>query len=343
MTDPRDEADSKPDTPDPHDPELERSEAEGESEDLSGPVASTGENVGRPRVTRGTWLLAFIRVGLVLVLGFFVFRLWIQEYAPALFVAVPVPAGFWGGYYLRMRARVAALELSFLASIAASMVVALTFVRHYEEIPCILLALPFLFGATMLGSSMGVAWAAMPTRSPHVVLGIPVLLAFAWNTSTFEPTSIQIETVIEIDAPPDVVWRHVVEFPEIERDDEPWTYALGFPQPRHCWIEGEGVGAIRHCVFNVDEFTEPVRVWQPGEELTFGCSHQPAGIDAILQVTQGQFLLEEVSPGRTRVIGSTWIDLSCGPTFYFGPWCEWIIGDIHEDVLQHVRRRAEAE
>ena len=53
-------------------------------------------------------------------------------------------------------------------------------------------------------------------------------------------------TAIEIASPPEVVWKHVVEFSEITEPPE-WYFRMGVASPSRARIDGAGVGAIRHC------------------------------------------------------------------------------------------------
>jgi hypothetical protein len=42
-----------------------------------------------------------------------------------------------------------------------------------------------------------------------------------------------------------------------------WIYGLGVAYPLRARIEGEGVGAVRHCEFTTGAFVEPITAWEP--------------------------------------------------------------------------------
>lgn len=115
-------------------------------------------------------------------------------------------------------------------------------------------------------------------------------------------------------------------------------------------IHGEGVGAIRHCIFTTGSFIEPIEVWDPPRELRFGVTStpdpmqewtlwngpRPPHLDGYLQSTRGQFLLEPLAGGRTRLVGRTWYRTNMVPDAYWRLWSDPIIHTIHMRVLRHV-------
>ncbi|MGH7150622.1 MAG: hypothetical protein ACREIU_07990, partial [Planctomycetota bacterium] len=135
------------------------------------------------------------------------------------------------------------------------------------------------------------------------------------------------------------------------------VFRLGVAAPIGARIEGEGVGAIRRCIFTTGEFVEPIEVWAPGRELAFSVVAQPdpmreltlwrgprpPHLDGYLESTRGQFLLEPLPGGRTRVIGRTWYRTNMVPEAYWRLWADRIIEAIHLRVLRHVASLAEGD
>src|SRR5207247_7940809 len=76
----------------------------------------------------------------------------------------------------------------------------------------------------------------------------------------------EVVTAVAIDAPPAVVWRHVVTFPELPPPRE-WLFRAGVAAPLRAQIEGTGVGATRYCDFTTGSFVEPMRVWEENRRL----------------------------------------------------------------------------
>ena len=214
-----------------------------------------------------------------------------------------------------------------------------------EGLGCAVIVLPLAVGPAVAGGILGFyAFRRVPRAAMHGV-GLAPLLLFGSDLASPAPRDASVTTSIVVDAPPRVVWENVIRFPAIPRlgpgDDAPWTFALGYPQPVRCALEGAGVGSRRRCIFDEGVFDERVSIWSPGRELTFVVEDQPARIDDILAVTKGRFLLTALPDGRTRIDGTTWYRGLCAPHAYFEWWCAQMLHDIHERVLDHVKRLSE--
>src|SRR2546427_3511507 len=130
----------------------------------------------------------------------------------------------------------------------------------------VLLALPGAF----LGRAVALRGAGPPARAglaallaPLVVLGSPRQTA----------PSHEVVTAVDIDAPPAVVWRHVVTFPDLPPPHE-WLFRAGVAAPLRARIEGTGVGATRYCDFTTGSFVEPITVWEENRRLGFDITAQ---------------------------------------------------------------------
>ena len=69
----------------------------------------------------------------------------------------------------------------------------------------------------------------------------------------------------------------------------------------------------------------------------------PAHLDHYLQSHQGEFFLEGLPDGRTRLVGTTWYSNRMWPGPYWSLWSDYIIHRIHERVLVHIKKLAEGE
>jgi hypothetical protein len=158
---------------------------------------------------------------------------------------------------------------------------------------------------------------------------------------------------VVIDAPPAKVWPHVVAFPPLPEPDD-WFFQTGVAYPQRAEIRGTGVGAVRHCIFSTGTFVEPIEVWNPPSLLRFCVTEQPepmrewspyhihpAHLDQCLCSQRGQFLLEELPDGRTRLVGTTWYTNRMWPAAYWNLWSDYIIHRIHGRVLTHIQTLAE--
>jgi len=164
-----------------------------------------------------------------------------------------------------------------------------------------------------------------------------------------------VVTSMEIEAPPEAVWPHVVGFAPLD-PPEHWLFKAGVAAPMRARIEGEGVGAVRHCEFTTGAFVEPITVWNPPHHLAFDVTSQPPSmremglwpvvhaphVEGTMSSQRGEFRLQALPGGRTRLTGTTWYTLDLAPEAYWRLWSDGVVHLIHERVLRHIARLAEA-
>lgn len=313
-----------------------------------------------PRFWRATWrptpvlvagMAGAIACAAVVGLGVTVFR----EYGLMLFLASPFFMGLVVGYFLTLGdpqstgRTLAALAVAFLLS--SSMMVMLTI----EGVVCLVMAAPLAVPLALMGAAAGAA-AGREASSWAMAIGLLVVPA-GWGLEAAVPTAdtlYEVRSAIEIDAPPEDVWPHVLAFPPLPEPTE-WYFKTGLAYPREARIEGSGVGAVRYCVFSTGPFIEPITAWEPARRLAFDVTSSPAPLrelspwnsvhpphlDGYLNSRRGEFRLIALPDGRTRLEGSTWYTLDMAPAVYWRWITDRIIGRIHERVLDHIRLQAE--
>src|SRR5207253_1955637 len=135
---------------------------------------------------------------------------------------------------------------------------------------------------------------------------------------------------IEIEAPPEQVWPRVLAFGDPAPPPE-WFFRLGLAYPVRARLEGQGVGAVRHCEFSTGTFVEPITAWEPARRLAFDVAAQPPSmqewspyrrlhpphLDGTMRSRRGEFRLVALPGARTRLEGSTWYQLEMGPQGYW--------------------------
>jgi uncharacterized membrane protein YhaH (DUF805 family) len=230
-----------------------------------------------------------------------------------------------------------------------------------EGVICVAMAAPLMAVLATLGAVIGYVvqrrpWsmAHAPTTMLVLVLAIPALMGAEYQSPPAPPL-VAVRTSVDIDAPPERVWQHVVAFTELPPPEELY-FKTGIAYPMRAEISGRGPGAVRHCVFSTGAFVEPIEVWDEPHLLKFSVSAQPPAmqemtpyghidpphLDNYLVSEGGQFLLTPLEGGRTRLEGTTWYRNKMWPSEYWQLWSDWIIHRIHTRVLEHVKRLAEA-
>ena len=310
---------------------------------------------GRVKAKTGFWVAS--AAGMIFFLGCMAISLGLlRAYGIALFVGAPFLAGLASAKALAELTPGRGWGWSLMAAATASLLsMAVMVAFALEGAVCILMASPLVLILALLGAIVGHAAfnRAHPARSFGVYVVLFPILGLVDAGSPGPPTRV-VESVVVVDAPPELVWNQVVAFPELPATTE-WVFRAGVANPLRAEIEGRGVGAVRRCEFSTGAFVEPITVWDPGRELSFSVARQPdvlreltlypgprpPHLDDYLRCTRGQFLLEALPGGRTRLTGRTWYQLRMGPQAYWGLWSDAFIHRIHMRVLRHVSALSE--
>jgi uncharacterized membrane protein YhaH (DUF805 family) len=229
----------------------------------------------------------------------------------------------------------------------------------FEGFICLLMAAPIGLVLGLMGGFVGYAvqlrpWSAgeAPYLLVALMLALPALMAAEYSSDP-QPELLEVTSVVEIDAPPEEVWRHVVSFTELPEPDD-WFFQSGVAYPMRAEIHGRGPGAVRHCVFSTGPFVEPITIWDEPRVLEFTVQDQPPPmkewspydihpphLDHYLVSQKGRFRLTPLPDGRTRLEGTTWYTNKMWPAVYWQQWSDWVIHRIHMRVLDHVKNLAE--
>jgi uncharacterized protein YndB with AHSA1/START domain len=227
---------------------------------------------------------------------------------------------------------------------------------------CILMASPVLITMGMLGgATLGLVATFRRSRSapkPMVVaaLALPFLVGPAESRIPPADDLRTVTTVVDIDAPPETVWRNVVRVPLI-RDDEQSVglfQKVGIPKPLEATIDRDGVGALREARFAGGiRFHERVTEWEPERRLGFTITADADSIPAEVldahvrvggehfDVVFGRFTLESHGRG-TRLHLESQHHLRTHLNFYAHLWTDAVMRDIQSNICRVIRRRAES-
>lgn len=283
-----------------------------------------------------------------------------KEYGAALFLGGPAISGFVASLLFcrlhepKLVGVITATFLALLVSFGVMVAFAL------EGIVCLVMVAPLAGVTALIGALVGFAVASgtgiaqRPKPAPMAAF-VPLFLVAELVNPIPHDAPAPVESRVIIDAPPAVVWPHVIAFPRLDPPTE-LVFRAGVAAPLGAVIEGRGVGAIRRCQFTTGEFVEPIEVWNEPRELTFGVLAQPdpmheltpwpgprpPHLDGYMQVSRGQFLLRPLPGNRTLLIGRTYYRVRMAPAIYWRAWADEIIGSVHARVLAQVKRRAEA-
>ena len=300
-----------------------------------------------------------ISVPLGLGLGVFGVRI-MANYGWGLFVAVPFTMGFVAALLYGLRAPRSLPSSIGVACLSVALLAGLLFGVAVEGLVCLLMAAPLALPLAAFGGFC----AYQAQRSRWVQRDGPVILSFlilvAPGIQSVEHLAgrpspvLVVRTSLDVNAPPEEVWRQVTAFSQIPPPTE-LMFRAGIAYPIRAEMVGAGVGAERHCVFSTGAFVEPIQVWDEPDLLKFSVISNPAPLEewtpyshvdpphlhGFLVSEGGQFLLAPLPNGGTRLEGTTWYQHGLWPSAYWRLWSDAIIHKIHLRVLRHIREQAE--
>ena len=279
-----------------------------------------------------------------------------DTYGASMFLGTPVLIGAVATVISNSVAPRGYLACIFLGMLTVMLAGGALLVLAFEGLICILMAAPIAIPLGALGGLLGKVIAEVSVRPIQgTMAAIMFLPAWAGLESVATPQrEFEVTTAIVVDAGIDRVWENVIHFPELAEPDE-WYYRWGIACPMRAEMHGVGVGAVRHCIFTTGTFVEPITDWDAPHRLAFDVESQPAPmleltpyahvhpphLDGGLKSTRGEFVLEELPNGQTRLTGRTWYRFDMSPQVYWTLWSDLLIHRIHKRVLNHVKLHAE--
>lgn len=316
-----------------------------------------------PTTRAGSAALATVLAGLLGVVVTWGALRYIGAYGLTLFIALPFVMGYLAVWiYSRTQNAqiVDVVELvSYSVTVAGLGIVGIA----VEGVVCLLMAAPLAWMIALLGGMMAQlihGRASSPQASPSMFAVMLVSLPILLCVEHAEPPPVprfQVHTIIEIAAPPEVVWKRLIEFPPLPAANE-WPFRLGIAYPIEARITGEGLTADRECRFSTGSFKEPILAWEPGKHFAFSVSDEPMLMketspyvnlhvrhleDHDFQPERADFVLVRLPNGGTRLEGTTTYQNKMWPGQYWRLWTDAIIHAIHNRVFHHVKALAEAD
>jgi hypothetical protein len=233
-----------------------------------------------------------------------------------------------------------------------------------EGVICIAMFFPIGMVLASIGGLVGglAARFVRSRRAQSLTMACILILPFLtgpWEKQVFyQWESRRVENVIDIQAPPDVVWRNIERVAAIRPDELPssWAHAIGFPDPIEATLSHEGVGGVRNASFMGNlVFIETVDVWEPGQRLGFTIAADtdkipPTTLDEhvriggpYFEVLRGEYRLEPVSKDVTRLHLSSQHRLSTDFNWYAHLWTDAVMSDLQKRILHVVQHRCQTQ
>ena len=284
-----------------------------------------------------------------------------QHYGYGVFTIIPLALGFvTTRLYARERDTTWYGTLGVVVATTLSTGVFLMF-PPLEGVICMAMAAgvasPFILIGMLIAYLMRDKPGTVATRGTKLQSFILVAVPFSMALETHvapPPPILEQTTSIEINAPPEQVWRYIPSFPKIEVPPT-GLLKLGLAYPLASEMTGEGIGAGRRCVLSTGTMPEVITAWEPGKRLEFDVLATPkameetnpfgevkaAHVEGYFLCKHGRFVLTALPGGRTRVEGTSWFQHDLWPQFYWAPLTKEVVHEVHDRVLLHIKRLAE--
>ncbi len=298
--------------------------------------------------------ITFIVSSLLTLLGIY----GIGQYGLALFILTPLFVGFSSTVIYGYNHKITRTTAITISSVTIGLMTLVLLVFAIEGIICIAMATPIALGLLFIGSSLGhyfVSKRQSNTMTTLIALTllIPLTGFIEKKTENEENNIMSVTTSVKINANAETVWKNVIVFPELNQPTE-LLFKAGIAYPINATIDGQGVGAIRYCNFTTGSFIEPITKWDAPNLLSFDVQESPApmkelsfwDIDAphlhdYFVSKKGQFKLIKISDNETLLEGTTWYYNRIKPNFYWNLWSDYIVHQIHNRVLTHIKQTSE--
>jgi hypothetical protein len=252
------------------------------------------------------------------------------------------------------------VPVALLAAVVSTSVVFL-----YEGILCIVMLAPIWYGLSTLGGILAWRWfgpreddAAQMLRSSALLL-VPVLAMQAEPYVPLPVANVVVSRSIVVAVDPATIWPLAQGVGTIAPSEGTWNLSqdiIRLPRPVSATLVGTGPGAIRHVRWQQGlSFKEVITDWQPARRLWWRFRFDKDEMDgwklqdrhlmpdsAYYRITDGGYTLEPLADGRTRLTLITRYRVRTPVNWYARLWGELFLGDVSNNVLAVIARRAEA-
>jgi hypothetical protein len=223
---------------------------------------------------------------------------------------------------------------------------------------CVAMASPFLFTGTVPGVllTMRLIRNYQSNNGAKFIIALPLFALPIEHQITYDDHFNHVTTVIEINAPAEVIWANTLEIPHIRPDELGMTFShsiVGVPKPVDARIEGSGVGAVRQLKWGKGiEFEEVITEWEQEKHLRwdfrFSPTSIPKAVEAHISVNSdylslqyGEYKLEPLAGNRTRLTLTTQYRIATPINAYCDLWGKIFLNDFHSIVLNVIKTRSE--
>ncbi|MGH7551768.1 MAG: hypothetical protein ACREMQ_01915, partial [Longimicrobiales bacterium] len=241
--------------------------------------------------------------------------------------------------------------------VPCSLIVLAAWAIGWEGSICIVMSFPLMLVMSSLGGLVAGWLAKRSFGHALVAAALPFALAPLESIMPRPVSMVTNRSEITIRASAAMVWPQVVQVPTIrDAEQRPALFtALGFPRPVSATLDRDGLGGVRHARFEGNVlFLETITRWEDERRIGFTIEAQtdaipPTTLDPhvtiggrYFDVLTGEYELQPLTGGRTRVVLTSTHRLPTTLNPYAGLWAGLVMRSIQRNILEVVRARAES-
>ena len=279
----------------------------------------------------------------------------IKVYGTTLFFLAPALMGFTASLlFARWNGSITILQALGVTLLALLLAASILLVVKWEGLICLAMAAPIALVAGAIGGAVGVTLARRGHKDPPpaTLLLLLIFPVVAWGEARLNlatPASI-VTTSIILRATPAEVWSHLQNF-TIEAEPTFVGFRAGIAYPLATRTVGTGVGAARECLLSTGPMPERITAWNPPHLLAFDVLatphpmvemspfreiHPPHLHDTYVS-KRGEFRLEALVDGTTRLTGTSWYEQRLWPGRYWLTYSDAVVRAVHARVYDQIR------
>jgi hypothetical protein len=298
---------------------------------------------------------------ILLVLYAFLGTQLLQDYGLGLFLLTPFVLGFVSSIYLNYRKQYT-LKKTWLTGVwsiaAGSCVLVLVAI---EGVICIIMASPLLLLLGFLGSLTGYfvmkqlrARHKLPVMLTAVFINPLFMLAEHQLSHNLVPPPRTVETRLLVHVGAKEVWQSLAAENNYQFDNLLFKAGISYPMKTklvhkdNCWFLS--------CAYNNGTIDMPVSKAEAGQELVFSLHDTPAPMKELtlynnfhaphlhgyFMVDEGRIRLIEQPNNTTLLVATTIYRHNIKPVHYWQLWSDALLDQVHFEVLNTIKTKAEA-
>jgi len=303
------------------------------------------------------YLLVFTIIALIVIAWFLLIE--DGSYGITLFLTIPITIGFIIGYLSHFKDFSIGKILIIGGKIAGGLVIisVILIVCGIEGAICIIMALPFIAFAILIGYSVGLILGNLDKAryTGSVLLFFLLINPASYIFDTYaKPIQDTVTTEIIVNAPSEKVWKLLSTEVKFNKPDFV-LFEKGVSYPQSIKLTEHNGKSVYTCTtnndkinLNIDEFTDnkkvkfslenqtvPMKEVTPYEEIDAKHLHDYFIVD------YGEISLEKLSENKTKITAKTQYSYKIAPKWYWKKWSNYILDKMQGHVLNSIKNQSE--